>query len=106
MQCSIAGVRREIPYRMIRGFNGTKRKCCFHCAYCDYRWTDQNYNVLLFALLKKTFMSVYYLTVLQIAARKRKEKLKARITVLCALSKMSQLNADMCEKITREAELL
>tara|TARA_Y100000996_G_C22430613_1_gene605498 strand:+ start:344 stop:481 length:138 start_codon:yes stop_codon:yes gene_type:complete len=44
--------------------------------------------------------------VLKIGVRKRKEKERKRITAVCALSRLSDLNADMLKKIICLAGLL
>ena len=58
------------------------------------------------SLLQQTFNLVYYLMVLKIGVRKRKEKERKRITAVCALSRLSDLNADMLKKIICLAGLL
>ena len=58
------------------------------------------------SLLQKTFKLVYYLMVLKIGVRKRKEKARKRITAVCALSRVRDLNTDMLKKIICLAGLL
>lgn len=73
---------------------------CGACGYSYIRVEDEP------NLLQKTFKRVYYLMVLKIGVRKRKEKEKKRITALCALSRVSDLNTDILKKIICLAELL
>ena len=108
VQCSIAGVHRMVLHCMMRRYDGGAQILyAFQCEACGYRWRRTNYsNVLFFNLLKKTFKRAYYLMVLKIGVRKRKEKERLRITALYVLTKVSELNADMREKIIRYAGLL
>lgn len=101
----IAGVYRWIPHSHRRRLPD-RFKHSFVCGACRYSWirvTVCNGP----SALQKTFKLVYYLMVLKIGVRKRKEKEKKRITAVCALSRVSpDLNADMLKKIISLAGLL
>ena len=104
-QCFIAGVHRWIPHSRTRRLPD-RAKHFFVCGACQYRWIR-----VVFcdgpSPLQKTFKLVYYLMVLKIGVRKRKEKERKRITAVYALSRVSpDLNADMLKKIICLAGLL
>lgn len=103
-QCLVAGVHRWITHSHRRRLPG-RLKHSFACGACRYSWI----RVAFYkdrSPLQKTFQLVYYLMVLKIGVRKRKEKEKKRIAAVCALLRVSDLNADMLKKIICLAGLL
>ena len=84
LQCSVAGVERQVPYfAKAMDSCGQAKQYWFKCSHCKYGWTYD-----------------------EIAIQMTQEKEKARIAALCALTSVNPLNADMREKIIREAGLL
>ena len=103
-QCSVAGVPRWIWQNKRRRIQDRVRYS-FVCGACGYSWIRVIFSNEL-SFLQKTFKRVYYLMVLKIGVRKRKEKEKKRITAVCVLSRLYDLDADMLKKIICLAGLL
>ena len=103
-QCLVAGVHRWVWHSNRRRLQDRVRYS-FVCGACGYSWIRVIFSNEP-SLLQKTFKRVYYLMVLKIGVRKRKEKEKKRITAVCALSRVSDLNTDMLKKIICLAGLL
>ena len=89
-QCLVAGVHRWIRYSKRRRLED-RLKHSFVCGACRYSWIRVSFCNGP-SPLQKTFKRVYYLMVLKIGVRKRKEKEKKRITAVSSVGLPSTMD--------------